>query len=191
MNSPRLRTAYSPLFAWEDCTFVNQFVTRSGVGHPDNFFLEGACARNQRQHSRRALPVREASESEGNLNSRVWILQKLDVVQRTGSFAQLQLNVRTRNNVAVSLANVFKRGTFEPRSHRDRRRGRRNEIDQQQRDCAYCKRGRGRCFEDLPATESQHSHFPEPQSAVMKANSLCHRGVRATNGHLITRREAQ
>src|SRR5215472_4531860 len=44
MNSPRLRTAYSPLFAWEDCTFVNQFVTRSGVGHPDNFFLEGACA---------------------------------------------------------------------------------------------------------------------------------------------------
>ena len=43
MNSPRLRTAYSPLFAWEDCTFVNQFVTRSGVGHPDNF-LEGACA---------------------------------------------------------------------------------------------------------------------------------------------------
>ena len=44
MNSPRLRTAYSPLFAWEDCTFVNQFVTRSGLGHPDNFFLEGACA---------------------------------------------------------------------------------------------------------------------------------------------------
>ena len=44
MNSPRLRTAYSPLFAWEDCTFVNQFVTRSGVGHPDEFFLEGACA---------------------------------------------------------------------------------------------------------------------------------------------------
>src|SRR6516164_2805124 len=44
MNSPRLRTAYSPLFAWEDCTFVNQFVTRSGVGHPDDFFLEGACA---------------------------------------------------------------------------------------------------------------------------------------------------
>src|SRR5215470_3052643 len=64
--------------------------------------------------------------------------------------------------------------------------GRRNKIDQQQRDCAYCKRGCSRCFEDLPATESQHSHFPEPQSAVMKANSLCHRGVRATNGHLIT-----
>src|SRR5262245_22143748 len=64
--------------------------------------------------------------------------------------------------------------------------GRRNEIDQQQRDCAYCKRGRSRCSEDLPATESQHSHFPEPQSAVMKANSLCHRGVRAANGHLIT-----
>src|SRR5262249_558605 len=61
-----------------------------------------------------------------------------------------------------------------------------NEIDQQQRDCAYCKRSRSRCFEDLPASESQHSHFPEPQSAVMKANSLCHRGVRATNGHLIT-----
>jgi hypothetical protein len=101
------------------------------------------------------------------------------------SFAHLQLNVRTRKNVAVSLAKVFKRGTFVPRAHRDRRRGRRNEIDQQQRDCAYCKHGRSRCFEDLPATESQHSHFPEPQSAVMKANSLCHRGVRATNGHLI------
>jgi len=28
--------------------------------------------------------------------------------------------------------------------------------------------------------------IPEPQSAVMKADSLCHRGVRATNGHLIT-----
>src|SRR5262249_4040255 len=125
-------------------------------------------------------------ENEANLNSRVWILQKLDVVQPAGSFAQLQLNVRTRKNVAVSLANVFKRGTLEPRSHRDGRRGRRNEIDQQQRECAYCKRGRSRCFEDLPATESQHSHFPEPQSAVMKANSLCHRGVRAANGHLIT-----
>src|SRR5262249_4790609 len=138
---------------------------------------------SQRQHSRRALPVRDASENEANLNSRVWIAQKLDVVQRAGSFAQFQLDVRTRKNVAVSLANVFKRGTLEPRSHRDRRRGRRNEIDQQQRDCAYCKHGRSRCFEDLPATESQHSHFPEPQSAVMKANSLCHRGVRATNGH--------
>src|SRR5262249_37538260 len=111
------------------------------------------------------------------------IPQKLDVVQRAGSFAQFQLDVRTRKNVAVSLANVFKRGTLEPRSHRDRRRGRRNEIDQQQRDCAYCKHGCSRCFEDLPATESQHSHFPEPQSAVMKANSLYHRGVRATNGH--------
>jgi hypothetical protein len=41
-------------------------------------------------------------------------------------------------------------------------------------------------FEDLPATESQHSYFPEPQSALMKANSLCHRGARPTNGHLIT-----
>ena len=25
-----LRTAYSPLFAWEDCTFFNQFVTTPG-----------------------------------------------------------------------------------------------------------------------------------------------------------------
>src|SRR5262249_32815935 len=124
---------------------------------------------SQRQHSRRALPVRDASENEGNLNSRVWILQKLDVVQRASSFAQLQLNVRTRKNVAVSLANVFKRGTLERRSHRGRGRRRRNEIDQQQRDCAYCKRGQSRCFEDLPASESQHSHFLEPQSAVMKS----------------------
>ena len=59
-------------------------------------------------------------------------------------------------------------------------------FGQQQRDCAYCKRGRSRCFEDLPASESQHSHFPEPQSAVMKANRLCHRGARPTNGYLIT-----
>src|SRR5271166_7084429 len=86
---------------------------------------------SQRQHSRRGLPVRDASENEGNLNSRVWIFQKLDVVQRAVSFAQLQLNVRTRENVAVSLAKVFKRGTFVPRTHRDRRRRRRNEIDQQ------------------------------------------------------------
>src|SRR5262245_6257227 len=97
---------------------------------------------SQSKHSRRVFPVRDASENEGNLNSSVWILQKLDVVQRAGSFAQLQLNVRTRKNVAVSVANVFKRGTLEPCSHRDRRRGRRNEIDQQQRGCANSKHGR-------------------------------------------------
>src|SRR5262249_26181680 len=97
-------------------------------------------SRSAENRSRRALPVRDASENEANLNSRVWILQKLDVVQRAGSFAQLQLNVRTRKNVAVSLANVFKRGTLEPRSHRDGRRGRSNEIDQQHREYAYCNR---------------------------------------------------
>jgi len=64
-------------------------------------------------------------------------------------------------------------------------------MDQQQRDCAYCKRGRSRCFEDLPATESQHATSLSLNLAVMKANGLCHRGVRATNGHLVTRREAR
>src|SRR6516164_10329194 len=62
---------------------------------------------SQRQHFRRALPVRDASKIEGNLNSRVWILQKLDVVHRAVSFEHLQLNVRSRKNVAVSLTKVF------------------------------------------------------------------------------------
>ena len=61
---------------------------------------------SQRQHSRRAMPVRDASESEGNLNSGVWILQKLDVVHRAIRRAQLQFNVRTCENVAVSVPNV-------------------------------------------------------------------------------------
>ena len=55
---------------------------------------------------------------------------------------RVELTVREAKDWAVSLAKVFKRGTFEPRSHRDRRRGRRNEIDQQQRGCANCKHGR-------------------------------------------------
>ena len=31
-------------------------------------------------------------------------------------------------------------------------------------------------FEICQRLNPQHSHFPEPQSAVMKANSLCHLG---------------
>src|SRR5215467_10801200 len=106
------------------------------------------------------FPIRNTTEHQGNLNARSWILQKLKIFHRTGSRAQLEINVRTREYFSILAAVIFERRTFESRRHYNFRRWRRKEIDQDERNNAHDTDGRSQSFEQLPTTVSQHGRLP-------------------------------
>src|SRR5215510_9581447 len=102
------------------------------------------------------FPIRNTTDHQGNLNARSWILQNLNIFHCTGSRAQLEINVKTREYFSILVAVIFERRTFESRRHCNFRRWRRKEIDRDERNNAHDTEGRSKSFEQLPTTVSQH-----------------------------------
>src|SRR5215468_11242840 len=102
------------------------------------------------------FPIRNATEHQRNLNARSWILQKLDIFHCTATRAQLKVDVRTREYFPILAAVILERRAFESRRHRNFRRWRRKEIDQDERNNAHDSDGRSQSFEQLPTAVSQH-----------------------------------
>src|SRR6516164_11257055 len=108
------------------------------------------------------LCVGKPASHKGDLHVRIWILQQLEVFDRSSGFAPFQFDVRTRKYFSILTAIIFERSAFKRSRHDDFRRRRRNKINQGERSNAYDPDDR-QCLENLPAREF-HSTAPRVAS---------------------------